>query len=198
MYTKKIAIGELNRRLLFENWNYTQDIGSGNLKTIASSFFQWGKMEDRSGTQLLNQDQQQWQYDSKVTIRYNPNVVSNTSFVYENARYTINSVSVSGEGTKRFQILRCSKITGDVVTGGTIVPGFGPAYFFDYDGIGDETTFTGPINKNVFGASKDGTVFQVLYTGIPVAKQVLYTVSTGLFTWGIQFEPNEHAIIYYV
>lgn len=203
MYSKKQEIGKMNRRPIFENWTFGQDAGSGNTKTIASNFFMWAEWEDRTGVQLLNQDQQQWQYDSKVKVRYNPAIVSSTTVVYENARYTIQSLTTSSEGSKRFMILRCEKIDGDVVNGGSIIPGFGPAYVFNYDGTGvEDGMFSDPslINKTVFGASKDGIAYTVIFTGVPDAnkKQVLYTASTGLFTWSQLFTAGEPAIIQYI
>jgi len=200
VYNNRYKIADLDCRPIFENWTYTQDAGSGNVKTIESNFFQWAKIENRTGGQILNQDQQQWQYDSKIIVRYNPAIVSTTTMVYENARYTIQSLSIDSEGTKRFMILRCVKVAGDVVNGGTIIPAFGPAYVYNYDGTGGEDSFTGPINKTVFGATKDGIAYEVIFTGTVDAakKQVLYTASTGLFTWSQPFAVDEHAIIQYI
>ena len=200
MYKEKYNIGELNRRPIFENWEYTQDAGGGNLKTILNNFFQWAKIEDRFGSQSFNQAQQQWQYDCKVIVRYNPNIVSNTTMVYANARYTINSITIVGEQPKRFQELRCTKIDGDLVTSGTIIPPFGPAYVFDYTATGGEDEYAGPVNKTIIGAFKDGQQFEVLFVpGFTAGqKQVLYTASTGKFLWSVPFVPLEQSTIQYI
>lgn len=202
MYVKKYKIGELNRRVIFENWTISQDAGSGNNKTIESNFYQWAKIENRDGRQFLNQDQQQWNYDSKIIVRHNSSIVSTTTLVYENARYTIQSLSIDEEGTKRFMVLRCSKIDGDVVSGGTII-GDTRAYVFDYEGVGGETSFTESslINKTIIGAFKDGQQFQVIFSGSLDAtkKQVKYTASTGLFEWtGSAYNTGEQATIQYL
>jgi SPP1 family predicted phage head-tail adaptor len=201
VYKEKYNIGSFNRRVIFENWAFTQDIGGGSPATIVQAAIVWAKVENRSGSQFVNQAQQQWQYDCKIVMRYNEQIVSNTTIVYNNARYTINSLEIDEEGPKRFMIARCSKRDGELVSSGTITP-IGMAYVYNYDGIGGETTFTTTdvINKTVFGAYKDGIAFEVIYTGTPNSnfKQVLYTPASGSFLWSQPFEPEEQGIIQYV
>ena len=199
MYREKFNIAEFNQRPVFENWTFTQDAGGGNVKTLLNSFYRFAKMDIRTGFQGNNQAQQQWEYDIKVIVRFTPDIVSTSTMIFENARYTINSVAVNDYGAKRFLECKCRKVDGDVVTGGTPTP-FGPAYVFNYTGVGGEYEFTEPtlINKTIFGAFMDGLQFRVIFTGTPTGKQVLYSPATGRFFWSVPFEPSTEATIQYV
>lgn len=199
MYRDKYNIGEFSSRPVFENWTYTQDAGGGNVKTLLNSFYRFAKVEIRSGFQGNNQAQQQWQYDMKVIVRFTPDIISTSTMIFENARYTVNSVAIDESGNKRFLICRCSKVDGEVVTGGTPTP-FGPAYVFNYTGVGGEDAFTESTlrNKTVFGAFMDGMQFRVIFTGTPTGKEVLYAPATGTFTWSVPFEAGTSATIQYV
>lgn len=199
MYRDKYNIGEFRSRPVFENWTYAQDDGGGSGKTLLNSFYRFAKVEVRNGYQGNNQAQQQWEYDMKVIVRFTPDIISTSTMVFENARYTINSVAIIESGAKRFLECRCRKVDGAVVTGGTPTP-FGPAYVFNYTGTGGEDEFTEPTlrNKTVFGAFMDGVQFRVIFTGVPTNKEVLYTPGTGRFAWSVPFEAGTSATIQYV
>lgn len=59
-------------------------------------------------------------------------------------------------------------------------------------------TDTELINKRVVLVSKDGVSFsEILTSGTPTNKQVLYNSSTGTLTFAIPFEPNEKGFALY-
>lgn len=73
---------------------------------------------------------------------------------------------------------------------------------FNYTGIGGETIFDNSVlaNESIVGAYKDGVQHEVITSGSPGDKQVLYTAdisSNGRFTWPIAFESGERATIQY-
>lgn len=199
MYKAQYNIGDFGSLVLFENWEFTQDAGGGNDKRISNSFLCYAKIEDRQGRQFVDQAQQQWTYEAKVVVRYNSSITSASTFVYNAKRYTIHSLSIQSESAARFMELRCSFVDLTFTTSG-IVTGIGPAMYYVYDGVGGESDWSDAklINRSVFGASKDGIVFTVIWSGVPTGKEVLYVPTTGTFTWGIPYAAGEQTIINYV
>lgn len=199
MYKQQYHIGELNCRPIFENWTYSQDSGGGTLKTLANSFYAWAKIEDRTGGFSQAFASYDWKYDVKVVVRYNENIVSSSTFVWQNHRYLINELSISGEAKKRFMIIRATKVEGQLVTTGIITP-TGLALVYNYTATGGESSFSDVslINKTIFGAFKDGAAKEIIFVGSPDPDQVLYTPSTGTFLWGAPFYTDEKAIIQYI
>jgi head-tail adaptor len=195
MYSAEFKIGDLTERPIFENWEYTQDIGGGNIKNLNNSFYQWAYTEQMGGRPMNINAEKSWEYDLKVVVRSNDNIVSSTTMVYDNARYVINSIIDDG----RFMELKCSFVEGELVTGGIITP-FGPAYVYNYEAIGTEDSFQANelINKTLIGAFKDGIAFKIIFTGSPNVKEVLYEAATGTLTFNPEFYPGETAIIQYI
>ncbi len=191
-----VDIGQFNRRPLFENWTYMQDAGGGSLKVLIQSFYQWAKFENRSGYTVNQFAQDQWQYDAKVTVRYNADILSNTTLVYDSNRYKINSVSIVTEGSRRFQVLKCS-FSGAVQNDEILLNS--NVKILNYTGVGGETEWTDTdlIDKEIIGAFKDGLEFQVITEGVPTGKQVKFDDETGTLTWGIAYETGEHTLIQY-
>lgn len=202
MYKEKYNIGDLDRKVIFENWDYTKDIGSGNVKTLRNSFARLAKFENRTGQEIVTGAQQVYPYNAKVVVRYNPNIVSTTTFVHSNSRYKIESISIDDERKKRFMIIRSSFMYGPLVDGGYPTP-FGPVLLYEYDGTGGETEWqtNDLLNKTIVGAFKDGISYEILFapaTPHPLKKQVLYTPATGTFNWSIEYAPDEHTTIQYL
>lgn len=106
-------IGEMNRRITIKSWLSTKDAGGGVSAVEAGSYSIWAKVEDRSGIQVTSQNQMQWNYDYKITFRYEVSrpVSSNQTIVYDGKSLTIKSTSFKDEGNRKFVIARCSVTT---------------------------------------------------------------------------------------
>lgn len=195
-YTAEVNIGDLKDRPVFENWSYLQDAGGGSYKRLDNSFYAWALLEDAGGSQFINESQQAWRYDLKVTIRNNVNVYANSTMIWNNARYTINSITITNN---RFQELRCSKMHGNLADP-TIINPIPMAYVYNFTASGGETGFTNAtiISKVIIGAYKDGIAYKVIFAGNPQPKEVKYTASTGQFEFGDPFFDDEVAIIQYI
>ena len=196
MYTAEVNIGQMSDRPVFENWSYLQDAGGGSYKRLDSSFYLWASVSDMSGSQYVVNAAQKWSYDLKVIIRFNANVKSNSTLIYNGARYTIESLTLTDD---RFITLRCSKMDGNL-SPATIIPPLSQAYVYNFTASGGETGFTNSsiISKTIIGAYKDGIAYKVIYTGTPQPKEVLYVSSTGQFVFGDPFFDDEVAIIQYI
>lgn len=205
-------IGELNRRIIMKSWGSTQDEGGGPIAIVLSSYTIWAKVEQRSGQPYTGQQQELWNYDYKITFRYEKSRVakSNETIDYDGKRLSINSLAYSEEGNRKYCIARCSTVDANINTARDI---YATLHTFDYYGIDHETSFTAdgtPMTlptvaqdlrgKTIVGAFKDGIEFAVILTGLPnlLAKEVLYNSAVGSFTWSQAFEPNEHSLIQYL
>lgn len=198
-------IGQLNRRINVKSWTTSTDAGGGLSALQVQDYTIWAKVEARNGTSFTDKEQQIWNYDYKVTFRYERSRVVGSNFTidYDSKRLRINSISYIEEGTRKMSIARCSTIDGNIDTTKDVSI-ISLIRTFNYFGTGGENYFTQTVlpdlrNKTVIGAFKDGIEFAVLLTGTPNvnAKEVLYTPLTGTFTWSIPFEPGEHSLIQY-
>ena len=81
------------------------------------SWEKWAQVENRSGGNSFQNQQQLWSYDAKITMRHETSrpMQSNYEIEYENARYKVESLSVDSEGFKMYDVCRCSKVD-EVVT----------------------------------------------------------------------------------
>lgn len=195
-------IGKLNRRVTIRRWATQQDDGGGSDKVLVDAWDTWAQVEDRSGFSIHSQEQDQWQYDYKVTMRYaeSRKVGSNDTIDYEDKRLKINSLSVKSEGSKRFIICRCSTIENITLDEVYNYPENYEVntYYFTASGSGGEDSFTVPalINKKIISAFKDGVNFAQV-TSFTEGKQFIYTQSTGQIQWSVPFEPGEQATVVY-
>jgi hypothetical protein len=76
----------------------------------------------------------------------------------------------------------------------------GQVFRLEYTGLGGEVGFTNSnlVNKRILDVSKDGISFsELLTTGTPVDKQVLYDEDSGAITFGMSIEPNEQVFVLY-
>lgn len=108
-----ITIGELNRVITIKSWTSSKDAGGGVSAAEAGSYSIRAKVEDRNGIQVTGQNQMQWNYDYKITFRYEVSrpVTSNQTIVYDSKSLTIKSISYQNEGNRKFVIARCSVTT---------------------------------------------------------------------------------------
>lgn len=209
-------IGDFNRKITLKSWTATQDEGGGSSAVNLASYIVWAKIDQRFGTPFTSEEQQVWNYDYKITFRYERSRIPKSNFTidYDSKRLRINSISYENEGNRAYSVARCTTIDANIDTDNdvSIASSLGT---FDYYGIGGEDEFTAadtvtPIgaaptipkdlrNKTIIGAFKDGVEFNVILGGSfnPLVKQVLYTPSTGNFLWSIPYEPDEHTLIQY-
>ncbi len=81
--------GEMNRRITLNRpAATTQDEGGGIVVGVLSSYNIWAKVETRNGSIITGQNQQQWQYDYKITFRYERSrpVASNSTIDYDSKK----------------------------------------------------------------------------------------------------------------
>lgn len=104
-------ISEYNRRVTLKSWGTAQDEGGGLEPAETASYTIWAKVEDKSGQPYTGEGQRTWNYDYKITFRYEKSrpVSESMTVDYASKRLTINSISYSNEGKKEEVILKCSK-----------------------------------------------------------------------------------------
>lgn len=108
-----MEIGSLNRRITIKSWTSTKDAGGGASTVESGSYSIWANVKDRSGTYITSQNQEQWNYDYKITFRYEISrpVTSNETIIYDGKTLTIHSISFENEGQRKYVIARCSVTT---------------------------------------------------------------------------------------
>lgn len=106
-------IGKLNRRITIKTCGKIKDAGGGLTPIETGSYSIWAKVEDRFGTIVTGQNQVQWNYDYKITFRYEVSrpVTSDQTISYDNKKLAINSISFENEGNRKYVITRCSVTT---------------------------------------------------------------------------------------
>ena len=197
------TVGRKDRRVIIETWGTTQDIGGGPQGSVVSSYPLWANVENKDGRIIQGEDQRLWPYNFKIEVRYEKSRPINVAqtVLYDGGRLNINSVSIDREGMRWEVILKCSSVG----QAGPNIVGPGQINSSEVKDFGFTATdfifvWSDPalINKKIVGAFKDGIEFQVLITGTPTGKQVLYEASLGQFTWGLPYEPGEYSLIQYI
>lgn len=194
---------KLNRRITVIVWGTTQNAIGSPVAAIAAAWDMWAQVEDRSGSNFAPYQQSVWQYDYKITVRCEETRVigSNYTIDYNNKRLKINSVSFVEEAYQMYTVLRCTALDPSVATGAQgSVPPLPQIGVYNYTAASVLNTWVASelINKTIFGAFKDGVLFNIITTGIPVQKQVLFTKATGTLLWSVDFEIGESAVIQYI
>lgn len=119
-----MVIGKLNSKVSINIWGLNGGIDAygATEPTILDTYEKWANVQDKRGSSTQNNDQQQWNYDYKITMRYEKSrpTKSNYTLVYDNNKLQINSVQIIEEGSKRFEVLKCSvtEVLGEVIDGG--------------------------------------------------------------------------------
>ncbi len=109
----KKDISTLNIRVTIKQWNFLQDAGGGSYYDERQSFDTWANKRNVSGSQFNSEAQQQWQYNTVFTVRYNPAIKSNFTIDESNGqRWDIDEIKVVNEGYKAMMELRCT--TSDI------------------------------------------------------------------------------------
>lgn len=101
-------ISTLNCRVVIKQWDWSQDSGGGNLVSERESWTVWANKRNRSGSQFNQEAQQQFQYDTTFTVRYDSRFKSNMTVDHGIERWLINSIEIDNEAYKGMMLLRCS------------------------------------------------------------------------------------------
>ncbi len=108
----------LNRRVtVIIPGRTVSDQGGNENATPIDTWEKWAHIDNRTGSNAFTNQQQTWQYDYKVIMRFERTrpTQSNYEIQYDGYRMKVESVSIDSEGYKGYEICRCSKID-EVVT----------------------------------------------------------------------------------
>jgi head-tail adaptor len=102
----------MNRRVIIMECKGVRNDQGGLDNTVVRSWVKWAKIEDRTGSNGVTQNQTQWEYDYKITMRYYPSAPTKSNYyiMYENVAMKIENISINSEGFKMFEVARCSKV----------------------------------------------------------------------------------------
>jgi SPP1 family predicted phage head-tail adaptor len=102
----------MNRRILIVECKGVKNDQGGIDNTVVRSWAKWAMIEDRTGSNSVTQNQTQWQYNYKITMRYYTSepTKSNHYILYEGVVMKIENISINKEGFKHFEVVRCSKV----------------------------------------------------------------------------------------
>ncbi len=111
-----IEIGQLNRRIDIKSNDYNQDAGGGVSAEEVDSYTLWAKVEERNGIPTFGYEQQIWNYDYRITVRYEKSriIKSNQTVGFDGKTLSVNSVSFEKEGKRWYTVLRCTTIDNNV------------------------------------------------------------------------------------
>ncbi len=111
--------GQLNRRITIKSWTHETDEAGGVSSVVGVSYTIWAKVEARSGAMYTSEQQALWNYDYKVTFRYEASrvVKSNMTIDYDNKRMAIKSISFLEEGNRKFCVARCTTTDENILPG---------------------------------------------------------------------------------
>lgn len=103
----KKDISLLNKRITISQYRPVQDNAGGVSYELVTSFEVWANKKNRTGNNVYNEAQPQWNYETTFTIRYNDSVKSNFYVTSDNTMYKINSIEIDNEAYKGMMKLRC-------------------------------------------------------------------------------------------
>lgn len=188
----------LNRRVTVRRYTGVKNEFGGLIPVQTGSWTKWADVEVQDGSNINDQQQGQWTYDTTIIMRYEVArpTKSNDVIEYDGATYKINSIGIEVEGAKSWEKIRVTKIDENINSDAPVDTD--SIKILNYVGEGGEVSFTNAllIGKNIFAAFKDG-IQQVIVTGTPMGKEVKIDIVTGEVTFGIQFENGEIATILY-
>jgi len=102
----------MRNHIIVNQYTTTESDAGGTSSVLAASYNIWSKVENRSGSTQTGNGQLQWQYDYKITIRYDrlKAIKQNDEVVYDAKKLLIQSVQIIDEGRKNFLVLRCTTL----------------------------------------------------------------------------------------
>lgn len=105
-------IGKMNERVDIITIASTKADNGRPIASEISRETRWAKVEDRQGVMVYDKAQIQFIYDYKITFRHYPsNALINTNILeYKGQKLSIKSIQIKSEGSRRFEVVRCSKL----------------------------------------------------------------------------------------
>lgn len=102
----------MRNHITIKQYTSTQDVGGGSQSVPGNTYSVWAKIENRNGANQSIEGQVQWNYDYRITIRYDKlkAIKERDQVQYDNKTLLINALQIEDEGKKSFLILRCSTI----------------------------------------------------------------------------------------
>ena len=102
----------MRNHITVNQYTTTEADTGGTDSVLAFTYSLWAKVENRTGSTQTGKGQIQWQYDYRITIRYdrNRNIKQNDEVVYDGKKLMIQNVQITDEGRKEFLVLRCSTL----------------------------------------------------------------------------------------
>ena len=101
-------IGNMRNKITFSVWTHTKDNGGGLTPSVSSTFEVWANIEARSGFIQTANDQRQWPYDYRITVRYDDRINEKLTITHSGKVLQINSMQIQDEGKNKLLVLRCS------------------------------------------------------------------------------------------
>jgi head-tail adaptor len=190
---------KLNRRVTVRRYEATQNEIGGLVAVQTGAWSKWAEVQDRTGNVSRSSDQDQWQYDHVVVMRYEPNrqTRSNDVIFYENVPMRINSIQIRNEGAKSWEYIQCSKIDENINNDAPMDTD--TIKVFNYVGDGSTNTFSDALleGKQAFGIFKDGIQYVIITSGSPTGKQALFDSAAGSVEFEYTIESGEVVTIMY-
>ncbi len=190
---------KLNRRVTIKRYGTAKNEFGGLDAVLIAEWSKWAEVRERTGSNLNERQQGQWEYDQIFVLRYEKErpTRSNDVLYYEAEPYKITSIQIRNEGAKSWEYIQAVKIDEQINNDAPMDTGNIQVY--NYIAMGGEFEFTDAalIGKTVFAAFKDGVQYLVRDVAPTGGKEVWFNSTTGQFTWSVFFEPNEVTTILY-
>lgn len=104
-------LGKLNIRVTVNRYESSaiDEYGSPAI-TIAETWSKWASVEDKRGGHDVNKGTEQWDYDYKITMRFEKSrqLLDTDKLVYNGKTLQINSIKIIEESYKQFEVVKCS------------------------------------------------------------------------------------------
>lgn len=109
---------KLNRRVTVQEMGSVKNDQGGLEAVVLRSWEKWAHVDDRSGTNSNPYQQQVWEYDKKITMRFYKSkpTKSNYQILYKNEVLKIESLSIDSENFNALEICRCRVVDENVIT----------------------------------------------------------------------------------
>jgi hypothetical protein len=190
---------KLNRRVTIKRYGTAKNEFGGLDAVLIAEWSKWAEVRERTGSNLNERQQGQWEYDQIFILRYEKErpTRSNDVLYYEAEPYKITSVQIRNEGAKSWEYIQAVKIDEQINNDAPMDTGNIQVY--NYIAMGGEFEFTDAalIGKTVFAAFKDGVQYLVRDVAPTGGKEVYFNSTTGEFVWSVYFEAGEVATILY-
>lgn len=109
---------KLNRRVTVQEMGSVKNDQGGLEAVILRSWEKWAHVDDRTGTNSNPYQQQVWEYDYKITMRFYDSIPtkSNYQIVYKTKVLKIESLSIDSESFHALEICKCKVVDENVIT----------------------------------------------------------------------------------